>query len=260
MKFDSKIEELLQQGSEFDFDHNSKWNENGQFCEPSVGLLAWIAEVQQFVADNYGNNSAPARLIARFDADEDFTYASSEEEFNQHIGYLKAALTACKKIRPKGNPEVGSDNAVEFVNTVFRGFHKAVLRLQKRHGKRNAFEITDEYDVQDLMAALLRLKFEDVRDEECSPSCAGGSTRIDFLLKNEQIGIEIKMTRDGLSDKEIGCQLTEDVKRYQAHPDCRRLMCFVYDRDCRIQNPSALIADLSQHGDFPVAVYISPTR
>ena len=56
-------------------------------------------------------------------------------------------------------------------------------------------EIKDEYDVQDLLNALLRLNFDDVRPEEYTPSYAGSSTRVDFLLKKEKIVIEVKKTR-----------------------------------------------------------------
>lgn len=43
--------------------------------------------------------------------------------------------------------------------------------------------LEDEYDVQDLPHALLLLYFDDVRAEEWTPSYAGKSARMDFLLK-----------------------------------------------------------------------------
>ena len=61
----------------------------------------------------------------------------------------------------------------------------------------------DEYDVQDLMHAILRLHFDDVRPEEWTPSYAGKSSRIDFLLPGERTIIEVKMTRHGLGQKEV---------------------------------------------------------
>ena len=36
---------------------------------------------------------------------------------------------------------------------------------------------------------------------------------MDFLLKNEEISIEVKMTRDGLKDKELGEQLIIDIAK-----------------------------------------------
>ena len=65
-------------------------------------------------------------------------------------------------------------------------------------------EVDDEYDVQYLTHALLLLDFEDVRPEEWTPSYAGGSSRMDFLMKAEKIVLEVKKTRKGLKAKEIG--------------------------------------------------------
>lgn len=64
--------------------------------------------------------------------------------------------------------------------------------------------------------------FEDVRPGEWAPLYAGGSKRMDFLLKDEEIAIEVKMmTRNGLKDKEIGEQLIIDVANYKLHKNCK---------------------------------------
>jgi hypothetical protein len=53
------------------------------------------------------------------------------------------------------------------------------------------------------MHAWLRIFFDDVRDEEWTPSYAGGAARMDFL----QTVLDVKKTRNGLGSKEIGEQL-----------------------------------------------------
>ena len=109
------------------------------------------------------------------------------------------------------------------------------------------------------MHALLCLLFDDVRPEEWTPSYAGGSSRVDFLLKDEKTFVEIKKTRKGLGDREIGDQLAIDVERYRVHPSCSRLFCFVYDPEGWIANPKGLEHDLERaEGDFPVSVMIAP--
>ena len=65
--------------------------------------------------------------------------------------------------------------------------------------------------MQYLLNALLVLWFDDVRREEPTPSFGGKSSRIDFLLKKEKIGVEVKMTRQGLADKEVRDQLIIDI-------------------------------------------------
>ena len=139
-------------------------------------------------------------------------------------------------------------------------FHLFARQLKTRHSNRSTIEIIDEYDVQDLFHALLTLYFDDIKDEEPTPSYAGGSSRVDFLLKQEQTIIELKKTREKLTDKEVGEQLIIDITRYKSHPDCKTLICFVYDPERRIKNPRGLENDLSKTTDgMIVKVFIRPT-
>jgi hypothetical protein len=82
---------------------------------------------------------------------------------------------------------------------------------------------------------------------------------MDFLLKNEQLVVEAKMTRKGLDQKEVGNQLAVDILRYQAHQDCKTLICFVHDPIGRCENPTALENDLTNdHGALHVIVMVRP--
>ena len=135
---------------------------------------------------------------------------------------------------------------------------KVVKQLRIRHDGRSSFEIKDEYDVQDLLCALLKLYFDDIRPEEWMPSYAGKTARMDFLLKNEKIVIEVKKTREGLDDKELGNQLIIDIDRYKAHSDCEKLICFVYDPEERIHNPVGIMNDLNKQHDGFAMVIIKP--
>lgn len=138
-------------------------------------------------------------------------------------------------------------------------FHRVARQLRKRHDSRPTLEVEDEYDVQDLMHAMLWLFFDDVRPEEWVPSYAGSGSRVDFLLKNEETIVEIKKTRSGLADKVVGEQLIVDIAKYQTHPSCKALFCFIYDPDGRISNPQGLERDLSRsEDDLRVDVVIAP--
>ena len=146
-----------------------------------------------------------------------------------------------------------------FVSDICDRFHLIVRQLHHRHASRNTLEVEDEYDVQDLLHALLHLYFDDIRAEEWTPSYAAGSSRIDFLLKNERIIVETKKTRRGLSERELADQLIIDIKRYQAHPNCEKLICFVYDPEGRLGNPRGIEGDLAgQHDALEVEILIRP--
>jgi len=132
------------------------------------------------------------------------------------------------------------------IERICNRFHLVANQLRARYNNRETLEVEDEYDVQDLFHALLKLEFDDIRAEEWTPSYAGKASRVDFLLKEEEIIIEIKKTRKGLAGKEVGDQLLIDIQRYQAHPDCKYLVCFVYDPEGRIPNPKGIENDLTK--------------
>lgn len=66
---------------------------------------------------------------------------------------------------------------------------------------------------------------------------------MDFLLKDEQIVIEVKKTCASMTAKKLGGKLIIDRARYEKHPDCKTLVCFVYDPGGRIENPVGIERD-----------------
>jgi REase_DpnII-MboI len=155
--------------------------------------------------------------------------------------------------------DLGPISTTISIEQIARRFHLVARQLRQRHQDRATLDINDEYDVQDLFHALLKLFFDDVRREEWTPSYAGGHARMDFLLKAEQVVIETKKTRPGLQAKELGTELLEDIGRYQSHPDCRSLICFICDPDGRVTNPDGLERDLSRSvNQMKVTVVIAP--
>jgi REase_DpnII-MboI len=168
-----------------------------------------------------------------------------EETFRSSILDQRQLLTTAKQalVESTWNLEL------ELVERLGRGFRALVDALQRRHDDRPPFEVNDEYDVQDLIEGVLRAIFGDVRREDPSPTRAGGSTRVDFLLKEPQIVVEMKMTRKGLRDRDIGDQLIEDIERYRSHPDCAAIVAIVYDPERHLSNPRGIEADLSGKRD-----------
>jgi hypothetical protein len=138
-------------------------------------------------------------------------------------------------------------------------FHQIIRQMRYRYDGRDTLDVQDEYDVQNLLHALLHLYFDDIRPEEWTPSYAGKSSRMDFLLKKEKIVIEVKKTRKGLTAKELGSQLIEDIERYKSHPDCKKLVCFTYDPEGLIANPRGIENDLNRVDEsLTVQVIIHP--
>lgn len=180
------------------------------------------------------------------------------------IGVLKTDINAGTRDN-KGKlikiPIKKNEEPITILEKIFRHFPLVVKRLSERYDNRAKFVIDDEYDVQDLLYAILTACFGDIRVEEPTPSYAGGSSRMDFLLKDEQVGVETKKTRKTLLDKQIGAELIIDIVRYKSYANCKTLICLIYDPDHNIVNPVGLVNDLNNLStdELAVKVFISPT-
>ena len=164
-----------------------------------------------------------------------------------------------KKEIVKNINSLEKDNIILIENLMDK-FHLVAKQLRQRYNERETLDIKDEYDVQDLFQGLLRIYYEDIRAEEWNPSYAGGSSRSDFLLKDEKIIIEVKKTRSTLKSKQLGEQLIVDIAKYKTHPDCKTLICFVYDPEGYIINPKGIENDLNKEStkEMKVIVKIIP--
>ena len=152
------------------------------------------------------------------------------------------------------------NQSMKKLKKILNGLDKVACQLRDRYDNRNTLEIKDEYDVQDLLHALLRLEFDDIRKEEWTPSYAGSTSRMDFLLKQQQMVVEVKKAGRRLKEREIGEQLTIDIAHYQKHQDCKTLICFVYDPERYIRNPKGLENDLIAQStpNMLVVVVVAP--
>lgn len=192
--------------------------------------------------------------------DDDFlaSFLKLEEHYYANAKTCIGLLANIKESVEKDFIRIANDNHVD-INTVlkviFSRFHRVARQLRTRHNGRKTLEIEDEYDVQDLLHALFQLYFDDIRKEEWTPSYAGGSSRQDFLLKNEKTVIEVKKTRANMTDRNLGEQLIVDIEKYKSHPDCEQLICFVYDPEGRLGNPQGIMNDLNlQHKGFAYVI------
>ena len=184
-------------------------------------------------------------------------FSSSAPDFCEHCGeeFPWTHKTEAKRLKEE------AEKPIEALQRVFSKFHSIAKKLRDRYDNRETLDVNDEYDVQDLLFALLALYFDDIRPEEWTPSYAGKSARMDFLLKKEKIVVEVKMTRRGLADKKVGDQLIVDIERYKKHPDCNTLICFIYDPEGRITNSHALSGDLQSQSrdDLKVIIVVAPS-
>jgi hypothetical protein len=193
-----------------------------------------------------------------------FTESPSYHSVESVKGVVASAL-----VRVKRNPVALKKDALaakargakdpEVLTRLADRLHVAIRQLRNRRDGRPTLDVGDEYDVQDFFHVLLAVFFNDIRKEEWTPSYAGGSSRIDFLLPELEAVVEIKMMRPSLSTKHLGEQIIVDIAKYRSHPMCRSLFCVVYDPEGRVSNARGFENDLNvEHGEFVVRVMIVP--
>jgi len=169
--------------------------------------------------------------------------------------------TEVDNILAEYQPPITIEKPSKVIESLFERFHSVALEINRRHDNRHSLTINDEYDVQDLLRGLLRLYFDDINDEEYTPSYAGFCARMDLLLREEQVVIETKMVRKGFTQKKIRDELIIDKAHYRVHPKCKKLYCLVYDPEEEIRNPKGFERDLSDRVDgFETKVFVLPRR
>lgn len=238
----------------------------------SVAFIKWLNLKPEFANDFH------EALVAKTDARilGDCGLGKFALENSAQATVLLAALEATVQMRIESRLQEtlrtpsDREDAIQLVVKLCRNFPLFARQLQQRRkdikGKkpkerlpRPTITMKDEYDVQDSLYAILRLFFDDVRAEPWTPEYGANQNRIDFVLPQFKIAIEVKHTRDKLTQRDVTDQLIIDERYYRRHESCSSLICFVYDPELRLKNPVALENDLAKdEDDFNVVVIVSP--
>ena len=225
----------------------------------------WHSRAQRFLYNKYGADSIEYTGFNEYTFFPKLAKTPRDKQFLEFLVYDKchSDLRTIKNLfqdylqeMKDEEEEAARVNHDEEVERIFNRFKNVAKELKTRHAKRTTLRIKDEYDVQDLLRALLALYFDDVRPEEWTPSYAGSSLRIDFLIPEIEAVIEVKKTRPTMTDKTLSEELIVDIEKYQAHPTCKKIYCFVYDPDNILRNPTAIKNDLEQKHQGLVRVFI----
>jgi REase_DpnII-MboI len=113
-----------------------------------------------------------------------------------------------------------------------------VLALRSRKGK-IPFEVADEYDVQDLLHAVLRAYLKYSVQEDPLPKVAGAkSSRIDVSIEELGILIEVKYVRGPADQKRIFEEYSQDLLLYAEWAHLKTLIYLIYNSD-DLKDPEA---------------------
>lgn len=202
-----------------------------------------------FITRIRGFLSAPLTVNALYDPKlEDNPFAPDRYQ-NPFESDFKANLERQRAILVMSIEAVSGEAALlDELALLFKRLPDYIAVLQAaRNARVPPPSIENEADLQIVVEAILRLHFDDVRPEDYVSEYAGGASRVDFLLRQQGIIIETKMTRSTLTDRKVGEELLIDWARYQRHPDCRAILAVIFDPGRHISNPAGLENDLSHN-------------
>lgn len=245
------LEELIIEGYKFGKNPKKDFFDNDAFVNETMkaDFLVWTRKVLSYIETEYPNNENGKEIREKLKKDQERCYLET---------YL-LIMSIIKSMKDMENQKEQKPNNNSVLSSILYGFGNFARQLNRRYNNRQGINITDEYDVQDLLHAQLVEFFEDVRAEDPVPICAGRGSRLDFLIADINTAVEVKMTRQGLEDKALGDQILQDLGRYQKHGDIERLVFFIYDPDKRIQNPTGLKDDIEKQSrdNFNISVVIA---
>jgi hypothetical protein len=231
--------------------HHSKWKEwlFSAGNDPNVDTLTLLGNLLEEFMDVPLNEDSPE--FPEWTVERERVVQALEEIGLRYYRYGRvlptgqtpAEIQLPSAVSPHHDPAKPAQ-IEELLDILIKGLRRAMHPLTYRRKGAQALFFSTEYDVQDLLHALLRPWVADIRPEEFTPSYAGSSTRMDFLLPAHKIVIEMKFVRDRNHAKKIGDELIVDIDHYQQHPGCSRLWCVVFDPDNLLTNAQGLKTDL----------------
>lgn len=128
-------------------------------------------------------------------------------------------------------PKMAPSAEIQLVMQLCGRLNHSAKVLNRRRAGKQPFEITDEYDVQDLLQAILRAYFKYSISEEPISKLAGSSSRADFAIQDLGVIIEAKYVHGPNEQDRISKQFAEDVQAYSLWAHLEHFFYVVYGAD-----------------------------
>lgn len=128
---------------------------------------------------------------------------------------------------------------IDLVLQLCKRLDKSAKVLSRRGHKKQPFTIDDEYDVQDLLQAILRAYFKFSVTEEPISKLAGLSSRADFAIEELGLVIEAKYVHGQNDQERVVKQFAEDLQGYSQWPHLEHFIYLIYGAD-DLKDPEAL--------------------
>ena len=117
---------------------------------------------------------------------------------------------------------------------LFNYLKEAILEFEKR----NKSKFKNELELQNFIYSTLRALFVSVEFEDPTEKICGKFNRLDFVLKEHKIIIEVKYVRDKRHGTTVSEELSVDFPRYKLSPYGETIINYIYDPNNYITNQS----------------------
>jgi REase_DpnII-MboI len=235
--------------------HHTKWKTWLQRAgnDPDVDSLAVLGNLIEEFMDLPPDSTGPTELLGIRFPDPLDTYTAKRDRLvkvmeENGLRYFRGGRVLPIGIEPEPPiPAAGPQKPTtveELLKIIICGLPRAMHPLTHRRKGATNLVFESEYDIQDLLHSQLRPWINDIRPEEYTPSYAGSSTRMDFLIPEHKMVLELKRVRDKAHAAKIGDELIIDIEHYRRHSQCNRLWCVIYDPLHLLSNPAGLASDL----------------
>lgn len=239
---DSKLKKKLLMLKSFDKNLGEfaiEWNDVSKYNDILSDIETSGLDLSEFKVDKA---ELKPRCVGGWEGN--WNYSDPEIDIQDIRKKLDAAVAYLDSEVPLSSPadDAGFTNALNTCNR----FGDVARQLRSHRKNHSPLLLKDEYDVQYLLHALLKLHFDDVRPEERTQSYAGSSASADFVLPDIKVVIEVKFVRDSKDTKQIGKEIIEDIPHYEKHSDCERMFVLIYDPERVLKNPVGWKNDLEK--------------
>ncbi|HEY9063137.1 MAG TPA: hypothetical protein VIO64_21965 [Pseudobacteroides sp.] len=179
------------------------------------------------------------------------------------LGYLKANIEEYQDNKVEIN-SIDRNTAIIIIKRILANFNKHIQAMYQDKLHRSGtikredlgkISIGNEYDVQRILYSLLRPIFPHAR-KEVYGDAGYSSNRYDIYLDEYNIVIEVKCTRENMTERKLSEELGSDAFHYKQE----YIFLFIFDKVGVIQNSDAFIKgyrrDKSQFGKDVEAVVV----
>lgn len=250
----SKIEKLIEELNKINF--------NGNIQE----YKAAFNDLREAMIISLENIFSTNSIALKFESEttileNDFSKYNTRTEINKKIDCSKVFLRRLVddisnnryKTDSESNDCISQETALVIVRRILQNFYKHIETMyqDKVHGRGkilkedlDKIKIGNEYDVQRILYSLIRPIFPMARVE--IPNDTGyNSVRYDIFIDEYDIVIEVKCTRNNMSERDITEELGSDAFHYKS----TNLFFFIYDKEKIIKNVDAFTKSYTKTED-----------